>query len=241
MLLGASQCQNWRTANWFLQRTWQVSLLSNFFTDTNNAVVCYASNKNGLECCPHLSAKAGNLKFRKKISYPFNVYISSHSVIVWDSVYKNTISYSVIMFCHFDNHFVVQLIIAKNPLISTYRESPARSRAASIRACLVEWFYKPWLVFGKYFPNERLGWLVYETQHLPIYIHLRGWLEYESGLSNELFFQTKINLNIPNISRVASGRGLTVLEKCFQHFNNWSWWVLGSSGVLFFLMRLFRR
>ena len=48
---------------------------------------------------------------------------------------------------------------------------------------LVEWVYKPRLLFGNVFPNERLGWLVYEIQHLPIYIHLqtmaceRGWLK----------------------------------------------------------------
>ena len=41
---------------------------------------------------------------------------------------------------------------------------------------------------------------VVETQHLPIYIHLQaidcegGWLKYESGLYNEIFFQTKVSL-----------------------------------------------
>ena len=45
-----------------------------------------------------------------------------------------------------------------------------------------------------------LGWVVYEIHHLSIYIHSqamaykRGSLKYESDLSNELFFQTKINL-----------------------------------------------
>ena len=79
-------------------------------------------------------------------------------------------------------------------------KSPARSHAACNQARLEEWVCKPWLRFGRSFPNERLGWLVYETQHLPIYIHLqatackRGWLKYESGLSNELFFQTNISL-----------------------------------------------
>ena len=81
-----------------------------------------------------------------------------------------------------------------------YRKSPAISRAASIRAQLVKWVYKPWLLLGKCFLNERQGWLVHETQHLPIYIHLqtmaciRGWLRYESGLANELYFQTKKSL-----------------------------------------------
>ena len=90
-----------------------------------------------------------------------------------------------------------------------YRKSPTRSRAAYIWARLVEWVHKPWLLFENCFPNERLGWLVYEIQHLPIYIHLQamackqGWLQYERGLSNEFFFQT-------NITRVASGWGLTV-------------------------------
>ena len=83
---------------------------------------------------------------------------------------------------------------------SAYRKSSAGSRAAYTRARLVEWVHKPWLLFGKVFPNERMGWLLYEIQHLPIYIHLqamaykRGWLKYESGLSNELFFQTKMRL-----------------------------------------------
>ena len=78
--------------------------------------------------------------------------------------------------------------------------SPAGSRAASIQARLVEWVYKPWLIFRKCFPNGRLRWLVYEIQHPPIYIHLqamackRGRLKYESGLSNEFFFLSKISL-----------------------------------------------
>ena len=48
--------------------------------------------------------------------------------------------------------------------------------------------------------TKRLGWLVYETQHLHIYIHIqavaykRGCLKYESGLSNELYFQIKMSL-----------------------------------------------
>ena len=73
-----------------------------------------------------------------------------------------------------------------------------KSRQEAAR--LVERVYKPWLLFGKCFPDERLGWLVYEIQDLPIYIHLkatackRGWLKYEIGLSNELFFQTNISL-----------------------------------------------
>ena len=75
-----------------------------------------------------------------------------------------------------------------------------QQEAAYIQARHVEWVYKPWLLFGKCFPDERLGWLVCEIQHLPIYIHLqatackRGWLKYESGLSNELFFQKNISL-----------------------------------------------
>ena len=53
-----------------------------------------------------------------------------------------------------------------------------------------------WEMFSKC----KAGWLVYETQHLPIYIRLQamvckqGWLIYESGLSKELYFQTKISL-----------------------------------------------
>ena len=81
---------------------------------------------------------------------------------------------------------------------------------AYIRARLVEWVYKPWLLFGKCFPNERLGWPVYEIQHLPFYIHLQaiackqGLLKYESGLSNELYFQKKISLACSNICRASS-------------------------------------
>ena len=69
-------------------------------------------------------------------------------------------------------------------------KSRARIHAACNRAQLDEWVCKPWLQFGKCFPNGRLGWLVYKTQHLPIYIHLqavaykRGWLKYESCLSD---------------------------------------------------------
>ena len=100
-----------------------------------------------------------------------------------------------------------------------YRKSPERSRSASIRAQLVEWVYKPWLPFGKCFPKERLGWLVYETQQLPIYIHLQamackwGWLKYESGLSNELFCPDEIEPRY-SISGAASDRRTEIYCNC---------------------------
>ena len=103
------------------------------------------------------------------------------------------------------------------------RKSATRSRAAYIWARVVEWVYKPWLLFGKCFPDERLGWLVYEIQHLPIYVHLqatackRGRLIYGSGLSNELFSKPMYK-PLSNISRAASGRGLTVLFLSYWTF-----------------------
>ena len=71
---------------------------------------------------------------------------------------------------------------------------------AYIRARLVEWVYRPWLLFEFFFSNEMLGWLVYEIKHLSIYIHLqamackRGWLKYERGLFSEFFFLVNISL-----------------------------------------------
>ena len=93
-----------------------------------------------------------------------------------------------------------------------YRKPPTRSHAASIWAWLVEWVYKPWLLFRKCFPNERRGWLLYKTQHLPVFTHLqamackRGWLKYESGLSYE-FFADKTKPR-SSVSHAAYDRGL---------------------------------
>ena len=109
-------------------------------------------------------------------------------------------------------HYSYPLAFIATNNASFYRKSPVRSRTAYIRARLVEWVYKPWLLFRKCFPDERLGWLVYEKQHLPIYIHLqatackRGSLKYESRLFSELFFQT--NITTPEHSRAASVQGL---------------------------------
>ena len=55
-----------------------------------------------------------------------------------------------------------------------YLKSPARSHVAYIQVRLVEWVHKPWLLFGKRFPSEWMGWLVYEIHHLPICIHLQA-------------------------------------------------------------------
>ena len=54
--------------------------------------------------------------------------------------------------------------------------------------------------FIKRLGNKLHYYYYYETQHLPIYIHLqamackRGSLKYEIGLSNELYFKMKISL-----------------------------------------------
>ena len=79
---------------------------------------------------------------------------------------------------------------------------PGKKLRGLYRVQFVECVYKPWLLFGKCFPYERLGPFVYEIQYPLIHIHLqamacnRGWLKYESGLSNDLHFQTfpKISL-----------------------------------------------
>ena len=80
--------------------------------------------------------------------------------------------------------------------------------------------------FGKCFPSEGVGWLVYEIQHLLIYIHLqamackRGWLKYERGLSSNFCFQKQTNLAQTKAARllITGLRNLFIcLEKlCFH-------------------------
>ena len=48
---------------------------------------------------------------------------------------------------------------------TVYCKSPAVAQLVFERVCRM--VYKPWLLFGKWFPSYRLGWLVYETHHLP--------------------------------------------------------------------------
>ena len=75
-----------------------------------------------------------------------------------------------------------------------------RSRVACIGARHAEWFHESWLLPKNVFPNERLGWLVYEIQHFAIYIHLQAKLVNEGGLNMRvaypvnLFFKTNISL-----------------------------------------------
>ena len=63
-----------------------------------------------------------------------------------------------------------------------YRKSPAGSHVAYPWRWLVKWVHKPWLIWWKCFPDDRLQWLVSEAQHFPIYVKLQaaacrwGWL-----------------------------------------------------------------
>ena len=50
--------------------------------------------------------------------------------------------------------FFYQLSTRSHTVKLHYRTSPARSRAAYICARLVEWVYKPWLLFGKWLASE---------------------------------------------------------------------------------------
>ena len=95
------------------------------------------------------------------------------------------------------NNLFQMLQIYCLPFCNLQHKDSEYTSTAYIRARLVEWVYRPWLLLRKCFPNERL---VYDIQHLPTYIHLQamafkqGWLKCESALSNEPFFQTKISL-----------------------------------------------
>ena len=82
-------------------------------------------------------------------------------------------------------------------------------------ALLVECVHQPCLLFANLSPNERLGWLVYEIQHLPIYIHLQPCLLNEGGLHMSVTYPVNFFLNKykprSNVSCAASGQGLTVM------------------------------
>ena len=92
------------------------------------------------------------------------------------------------------NNLFQMLQIYCLPFCNLHHKDSEYTSTAYIRARLVEWVYKPWLLLRKCFPNERL---VYDIQHLPTYIHLqamafkRGWLKCESALSNEPFSRQK--------------------------------------------------
>ena len=93
--------------------------------------------------------------------------------------------------------------------VHLYRKSPTGSHVAYHWRWLVKWVHKPRLIWWKYFPDDRLRWLVSETQHFSIYVHLQaaayrwGWL-----ISWIMFSEYKLGRS--PISRVASCRGLQV-------------------------------
>ena len=72
---------------------------------------------------------------------------------------------------------------------------------------LVKRVYKPQLIWWKCFPKDRLGWLLSETQHFPIYVYLQtvtyrwGWLLTEDGLSADFFSECKLRRLVTNQSR----------------------------------------
>ena len=74
------------------------------------------------------------------------------------------------------------------------------------------------------------GWCglgVYETQHLPIYIHLQAMIVKEGGLNMRVTYQMNFfpDKSKPrsNISRTASVQGLTILlcPPLLLHFKKW--------------------
>ena len=69
--------------------------------------------------------------------------------------------------------------------IVIYCKSPARSRAAYIRARIVEGVHKPWLLFGIFFPDKKLkrgGLYMKYSIFLSIFIY-KPWLVNEGGLN----------------------------------------------------------
>ena len=115
-------------------------------------------------------------------------------------------------------HFNAQCYVIANKTVSArimfYRKFPAWNRAASIWARLAEWVYKPWLLFGKCFPNGRMGGLYMKYSIcLSIFIY-KPWLVNEAGLNLKVAYPTNFfpvkNKPRSNISCTASYRGLTV-------------------------------
>ena len=65
------------------------------------------------------------------------------------------------------------------------RKPPAGSHVANHWRWLDKWAHKPWLIWRKCFPGDKLEWLVSETQHYPIAYMLtyKLWLKGEGVLS----------------------------------------------------------
>ena len=106
---------------------------------------------------------------------------------------------------------------------------PVPSRKPRGSRWLVKWVHKPQLIWWKCFPDDKLEWLVSETQHYPIYVHLQaatygwGWL-----ISWIMFSEYKLSHSL--ISRVASWRGLTVTPSKSLIV---AIWILTAKGYLF--------
>ena len=77
---------------------------------------------------------------------------------------------------------------------------------------LVKRVYKPQLIWWKRFPKDRLGWLLSEIQHFPIYVYLQTVREpfHWGWLISWFFFQNANCVGWSPISRVASCRGFAV-------------------------------
>lgn len=88
-----------------------------------------------------------------------------------------------------------------------YRQFPARSSVSYIRAPLIEWVHKPWLLFRECFPSERLWWFVYEIQHYKPWLVSGGSLNIR--LAYPMNFFPDENKPHSNISSTASDWGLT--------------------------------
>ena len=117
--------------------------------------------------------------------------------------------------CAFTHYSYLLAFFATNNA-SYYRKSPARSRAAYIQARLVEWVYKPWLLFDNIFQLKSLGGLFMKYSiFLFLFIYKPRLVTRVAYIWERLiqwiFFQT-------NISPAASGRGLLV-----RVFLGWSW------------------
>ena len=70
--------------------------------------------------------------------------------------------------CHIDQGLIWETdyiyMVSFNFLFTV---SPRQEVAQLVFERVCRMVYKPWLLFGKWFPSYRLGWLVYETHHLP--------------------------------------------------------------------------
>ena len=106
--------------------------------------------------------------------------------------------------------------------IVIYCKSPARSRAAYIRARIVEGVHKPWLLFGIFFPDKKLkrgGLYMKYSIFLSIFIY-RPWLVNEGGLNMRVAYPVSVFQTI--ISLAASDRRLMVVE-CQENTKIQNW------------------